>query len=91
MLLPAFIGQSTVAAKRSGSLGDKMRALADHAKQLPADLKSQVDVVSARLTKIGQRGTAALGGMHAALDEVDAGVAATEDAINQLTNGGPEL
>lgn len=73
------------------SLRDKMKNLAAKAKQLPADLEAATDVVSARMDALDKRGVQALATVHSTLDDVEAGVAATEDAVNQLSNGGPAL
>lgn len=70
---------------------DKCKLLAARAKQLPADLESTVDAVSAHIDALDKRGTTALATMKSTLVDVEAGVSATEDAVNQLTNGGPPL
>lgn len=73
------------------ALRDKFKALADRAKKLPADLEKQADAVSRRLDDLDRRGVNAFGAMHVSLDDVEAGVTATEDLVNQLTNGGPQI
>lgn len=85
-----------LAAKTSGavmttSLRDKMKLLAAQARQLPADLEAGVDEALSRIADADKRGVQALASVHGTLDDILAGVAATEDAVSMLTNGGPSL
>lgn len=85
-----------LAAKSSGavmttSLRDKMKNLAALTKQLPADLEAGVDEALLRIADADKRGVNALAAVHSTLDYVLDGVAATEDAVSMLTNGGPAL
>lgn len=71
------------------ALQDKLKLLAARAKKLPADIEAAADKLSARIDSVDTRALASFASMHSVLDDAEKAVAATEDAANQLTNGGP--
>lgn len=71
------------------ALNDKFKTLATRMRQVPQDLESRADKLSARLDTLQQRGDKAFEGHERFLDGVESGVSAAEDALNQLTNGAP--
>lgn len=82
------VRSATIIAKATKmGLHDKMKALADKMHATPRAMSDMADRLSARIDTVQTRGAQAEAGMHAVLDDVEKGVAATEDALNQLTNG----
>lgn len=73
------------------ALADKMKHLADRAKGVPASLEALADKHIARLNDLENRGNESFGKLGAVLDATESGIAAAEDALNQLTNGGGPL
>jgi hypothetical protein len=71
------------------ALGDKFKNLAERARSVPAKLSERADAAFARLDKVEARGDQAFTGFETMLTDVESGVAAAEDALNQLTNGAP--
>jgi len=72
------------------SLQDKLRALAAKAKKLPADIEANADALAARIDAVDTRAVNSFGKLASVMDDADAAVSATEDAVNQLTNGAPK-
>lgn len=72
-------------------LHDKMKDLAAKMHATPNAMSLMADRLNARLDMVAERGARAEAGMHAVLDDVERGVSATEDALNLLTNGAPEV
>ena len=82
----------TAVAKRTGNamnLQDKLRTLAAAAKKLPADIEANADALAARIAAVDTRAVNSFGKLHSVLDDAESAVGATEDAVNQLSNGGP--
>ena len=71
------------------ALAEKLKAFAERSHALPGQISDRVDAVSARLDKIEKRAEASISGHESVADDLEKGVAATEDALNQLTNGAP--
>ena len=69
-------------------LSDKFKRLAERSKAVPAALVKRADALDARLTDIEQRGDKAFTAHEAIANDAEQSVAAAEDALNQLTNGG---
>ena len=74
---------------RPMSLADKMKHLADRAKAVPQSLESLADKHLSRLDALEARGGDTFSKLGAVLDQTEGGIAAAEDALNQLTNGAP--
>jgi hypothetical protein len=74
---------------RMTSIQDKFKHLADRARQVPAALSAKADEVLSRLDAVEARGGTAFDKLHGVVNDADQGVAAAEDALNQLTNGAP--
>ena len=72
------------------SLQDKMKALAAKAKKLPADIEAQADKLTARIDAVDTRAVDSFGKLGDVLTDAESAVSATEDAVNQLSNGGPK-
>ena len=72
------------------ALHEKLKALAAKAKKLPADIEAQADALAARIDAVDTRAVNSFGRLRDVLDDADAAVAATEDAVNQLSNGEPK-
>lgn len=73
------------------ALADKMKHLAGRAKAVPASLEALADKHLARLDELETRGNDSFGKLGVVLDATEGGIAAAEDALNQLTNGGDPL
>jgi hypothetical protein len=72
-------------------MSTKFRDMAERVKALPQRLDDRASQIIARMDSLENRGGAAIEGMTAELDKVEQGVRASEDALNQMTNGGPDL
>lgn len=85
--------RKTVAAFSTGarkmSLADKFKALADRANSIPKEMGDRADALNLTWDSIERRGDMALAGHEAFAKVAEQGVKATEDALNQLTNGAP--
>jgi hypothetical protein len=73
------------------ALADKFKMLADRARTVPAKLSDRADAAFASARR--RWNSAAIRrspGLNAVLTDVETGVSAAEDALNQLTNGAPQ-
>jgi hypothetical protein len=70
------------------ALKDKFAMLADRSKAIPVALAEKADKLHERMDALQARGNKAFAGLDAVLTDAEHGVAAAEDAVNQLTNGG---
>lgn len=68
-------------------LSDKFKRLADRAKAVPAKLSERADAALARLDAVEAR-SVVFEKLDAIASDAEQSVAAAEDAVNQLTNGG---
>jgi hypothetical protein len=68
-------------------LQDKFKRLAERAKAVPAALGQRADAALARLDAVEAR-SVVFDKLDAIAADAEQGVAAAEDALNQLTNGG---
>lgn len=84
-----IIANAIIEGKRAMALSDKFKTLATRINSVPKNLEARADALAARLDTIEQRGDKAFSGHETFLDGVETGVAAAEDALNQLTNGAP--
>ncbi len=82
-----IITTALIEGRKAMSLQDKMRTLADRARQVPRDLEALADNLNPRLDAVETRGNAAFSTLHTIVSGVEDGVKAAEDAVNQLTNG----
>jgi hypothetical protein len=73
------------------ALSDKARLLTERAKTVPAAIEKRMDASLARLAGAEARSTAPLDQLDAHVADIEAGIAATEDAVAQLSNGAPPL
>jgi hypothetical protein len=76
-----------VERKKAMALQDKLRELAEKSKRVPQRISDRADEVSARWDVAEKRGEEAFSRLEAVIVDAERGVAATEDAVNQLTNG----
>lgn len=90
MIFPVARLGSATPRKHPMSLQDKLRALAAKAKKLPADIEANADALAARIDAVDTRAVNSFGKLASVMDDADAAVSATEDAVNQLTNGAPK-
>lgn len=72
------------------ALADKMKRLAERSTAVPRSLDSWADEHLAKFDALESRGKEAFGKLGTVMADVESGVAAAEDALNQLTNGAPE-
>ena len=72
------------------ALLDKCKALAERSRTIPQKIGDRVDAIGARYDALDAKGERVLGGHEDFLAGVESGVAAAEDALSQLTNGGPQ-
>jgi hypothetical protein len=87
--LPRATEIVSTAANLAGSimLSDKFKRLADRAKAVPAKLSERADAALARLDAVEAR-SVVFDKLDAIATDAEQSVAAAEDAVNQLTNGG---
>ena len=78
------------AAKKQMALHEKLKALAAKAKKLPADIEANADALAARIDAVDTRAVNSFGALAGVMEDADAAIAATEDAVNQLSNGAPK-
>jgi uncharacterized hydantoinase/oxoprolinase family protein len=71
-------------------LKEKAAALAAAAKQLPAEVEASIDAATAQIASVRARKDQVFGDLASTVNDVNAAVAATADAVNQLTNGAPK-
>ena len=71
------------------ALVDKFKSIAARSHAIPKTLEARADALSARLDTVEARGDQVFKGHEDFLTGVESGVAAAEDALAQLTNGGP--
>jgi len=71
------------------ALLDKCKSLAERSRAIPQKIGDRVDAIGARYDALDAKGEKVLGGHEDFLAGVESGVAAAEDALSQLTNGGP--
>jgi hypothetical protein len=82
-LLDAKVGTEKV---RMTTMKENFAALAEKARAIPRDLNDTANSLHARLNAVSMKGHAAFDKMHSVVADAEAGVAAAEDAVNQLTN-----
>jgi hypothetical protein len=87
--LPRATEIVSAAANIAGAivLQDKFKRLAERAKAVPAALGQRADAALARLDAVEAR-SVVFDKLDAIAADAEQGVAAAEDALNQLTNGG---
>lgn len=90
------IAAATVVARaivegRRMSLADKMARLAERSQAVPAAIEARVDKLLPRLDALEASGNTHVGGLEAVVTDAEKGVAAAEQAMRKLTNGGPPL
>lgn len=87
--LPRATEIISAAANIAGAivLQDKFKRLAERAKAVPAKLGERADAALARLDAVEAR-SVVFDKLDAIASDAEQGVAAAEDALNQLTNGG---
>jgi hypothetical protein len=71
------------------ALADKMKRLAERSTSVPRSLDAWADEHLAKFDALESRGKEAFGKLGQVMADVESGVSAAEDALNQLTNGGP--
>lgn len=88
--LPRATEIISTAANIAGAivLSDKFRRLAERSKAVPVALAKRADALEAKLDDIEARGEKAFAGHEAIAADAEQSIAAAEDALNQLTNGG---
>lgn len=74
---------------RTMALADKMKRLAERSTAVPKSLDAWADEHLAKFDALESRGKEAFGKLGQVMADVESGVSAAEDALNQLTNGGP--
>ncbi len=84
-----IIATALIEEKQQMALADKFKTLAARAANIPKVLEHRADELSARLDTVEKRGNTAFDGHGRVVDGIESGVAAAEDALNQLTNGAP--
>ena len=87
--LAARLGSATP-RKHPMALHEKLKALAAAAKKLPADIEAQADKLAARIAAVDTRAVNSFGKLGEVVTDAEGAVAATEDAVNQITNGAPK-
>lgn len=87
-----IIAAALIKGKQAMAMHDKFKMLADRARDVPKALETRADVLFARLDAL-EKGGAVFDKMEAFVSDVEKGVSAAEDAMNQLAggNGGPPL
>lgn len=77
--------------KRAMSVLEKFKHLAERSKAVPAKLGDRADKALARWDAVESRGNGAIDNLDNVIDQAEQSAAVMEDALNQLTNGGPAL
>jgi hypothetical protein len=72
------------------ALRDKFAQLAERTKTVPAALDAAATSALDKLDAVEARGGMAFANLDSVVSDANAAVAIAEDAVNQLTNGGPE-
>lgn len=80
-----FTAANIATGIRTDMLSDKFKRLADRAKAVPAKLGERADAALARLDAVEAR-SVVFDKLDAIAADAEQGVAAAEDALNQLTN-----
>lgn len=75
--------------RRTMALADKMKRLAERSTSVPKSLDAWADEHLAKFDALENRGKEAFSKLGTVMADVESGVSAAEDALNQLTNGGP--
>lgn len=83
------IASAIIEGKRHMALKDKLAHLAERNRDVTKRLDERADSLLARLAAVEDRGEQAFTNMERLADQHEQGIAATEDALNQLTNGAP--
>lgn len=69
----------------------KLQSVAARAPKIVADLEARAEKLDSRLTAIESKGQTTFDKWDGHLNQAEEAVAAAENAINQLSNGGPPL
>lgn len=84
----ARVIQQAIIEGNKMALSEKFARLAARTKEVPAALDRAADAALSKFDAVEQRGDAAFAKMAGVVADAEQGVAAAEDAVNQLTNGG---
>jgi hypothetical protein len=77
--------------KKAMSVLEKFKHLAERSKAVPTVLGDRADKAIARWDAVEKRGHGAIDNLDVVIDQAEQSAAVMEDALNQLSNGGPPL
>jgi hypothetical protein len=78
------------ARRKTMALAEKMKRLAERSMAVPKSLDAWADEHLAKWDTLEARGQESFGKLGQVMADVENGVVAAEDALNQLTNGAPD-
>jgi hypothetical protein len=78
-------------AEKRMSLAEKMKTLASRSQAVPGAIERRVDALLPRIDALEANAGVSLTGLEQVVADAEAGVAATDAAMRQLSNGGPPL
>jgi hypothetical protein len=81
---------SVTRRKQPMALHEKLKALGAAAKKVPTDIEANADALAARIAAVNARAVNSFSKLGDVLTDAESAVSATEDAVNQLTNGAPK-